>query len=444
VSASSLASAPRRTAREALLAALPWIGLAGCAVVVVIGVWIKEDHGQLGVPVPPFVMRWEPFIDKPFALLALLVLGAGVVIAPLLVDRVRSRWVFAVSLYLLALALGLALNAARVGPHGWSKVFLHGPGGSVESEYEYLIALPILNNGIGYFLHHFAALLPYTTTHVKGNPPGPLIAIHLLGITTAKGLAALCIGVGALTAPLAYDLGRVLGDERRGRVAGMLTAFSPCMLLFGVTSVDYVFATMALVATCLLVRPGTRPLVAGSIAAAFASFFSWLLLAIPAWAAAVAVRRYGWRRAAILCLACAAAIVAFNGLLAIVYGYDPFSALSATKGFYSRGIATIRPYSFWLFGSPVAWAVMLGPPVVWLALRALSRGDAVAIAIWGLVLVASVLGFTKAETERVWLPFVPLACVAAAATLPPARLRLVLGALAVQALAIELLFFTLW
>jgi hypothetical protein len=32
--------------------------------------------------------------------------------------------------------------------------------------------------------------------------------------------------------------------------------------------------------------------------------------------------------------------------------------------------------------------------------------------------VAAVLGFTKAETERVYLFLVPLACVAAAAVLP--------------------------
>ena len=58
------------------------------------------------------------------------------------------------------------------------------------------------------------------------------------------------------------------------------------------------------------------------------------------------------------------------------------------------------------------------------------------------------MGFTKAETERVWLPFVPLACVAAASAFPAsassARFRLLLAALAAQALAIELLFFTVW
>jgi hypothetical protein len=55
-----------------------------------------------------------------------------------------------------------------------------------------------------------------------------------------------------------------------------------------------------------------------------------------------------------------------------------------------------------------------------------------------------VLGLTKAETERIWLPFVPLACIAASAAAPAARLRPMLAALAVQGLAVELLFFTVW
>jgi hypothetical protein len=425
----------------------PWAVLAGVVSVIVAGLLIKAGGGVLGVPLPPFVMRWEPLADWPLAAVAAVVLGAGVLVAPVVVLRVRSRLVVAVSLYALALGLGLALNAARTGSAGWSKVFATGPHGSIEGYFEYLLALPVLRNGIAYYVSHFAALLPYVTTHVKGNPPGPLIALHLLGISTPGALAALCIGLGSLCAPLAYDLGRVLGGERRGRVAGLLTAFSPAVLLFGVTSADYAFAAIGVAVACLLVRAGPRALIAGSILAAIASFFSWLLLAIPAWAAVVTWRRHGWGRAAALCVAVAIAITAFTGLLAIVWGYDPVSALSATASAYSHGIATIRPYAFWLFGSPAAWIAMLGAPVAWLSLRALTDGDDAAVAIWALVALASVVGFTKAETERVWLPFVPLACVAAAgalAALPVARLRLVLAVLAVQALAIELLFFTVW
>jgi hypothetical protein len=430
--------------RRRALGWLPWAAVGGAVVVVAVGLTVKATGGVLGVPLPPFVIRWEPWASVRWALVAAAALSICVALAPVLVQRVRPRVAFGVSLYGLALALGLAVNAARIGPAGWSKVFATGPHGSVEGYFEYLLGLPWLRSGIHYYVSHFAALFPYLTTHIKGNPPGPLVALHLLGISTPRGLAALCIGIGALSAPLAYDLGRVLGDERRGRVAGMLTAISPAMLLFGVTSLDYAFAALGLGIACLLVRRSTRALLAGSIVAAFASFFSWLLLAIPAWAAVVTLRRHGPGRAAALCLSVGAALVLWNGLLAIVWGYDPFSALSATASAYSHGIATHRPYAFWVVGSPTAWAVMLGLPVAWLAVKALVAGDETAVAIWGLIAFASILGFTKAETERIWLPFVPLACVAAAAALPVARLRVVLAALAFQAFAVELLFFTVW
>jgi 4-amino-4-deoxy-L-arabinose transferase-like glycosyltransferase len=64
------------------------------------------------------------------------------------------------------------------------------------------------------------------------------------------------LGVGALSAPLAYDLGRTLGGDPRGRTAGLLTAFTPSLLLFGVTSADYAFAAIGMGVACLLARPG--------------------------------------------------------------------------------------------------------------------------------------------------------------------------------------------
>jgi hypothetical protein len=58
--------------------------------------------------------------------------------------------------------------------------------------------------------------------------------------------------------------------------------------------------------------------------------------------------------------------------------------------------------------------------------------------------VSAVAGFTKAETGRIWLPFVPLPCVAAAAALDRKHLPAVLWILASQALLSELLLYTIW
>ncbi len=59
-----------------------------------------------------------------------------------------------------------------------------------------------------------------------------------------------------------------------------------------------------------------------------------------------------------------------------------------------------------------------------------------------MIVVAAVLGFTKAETERIWLFLVPFVILAAAPLVR--RPQLPAGALAVEALAYELLFDTLW
>jgi methylthioxylose transferase len=419
------------------------VGLIVAALTVLVGLGIKAATDGLGTALPPFVMFWSIHVD-PLAAVSVVVAVGAAALTPVLISRLRHPVAFAGAVFALALALGLSLNLARTGIGQWTAVFTPGPHGSREGHNEYLPGLPALAHGVAYYLRHFPALLPHLPIHVQGNPPGPLIALYLLGIHTPAGLTALCVGLGALTAPLAYDLGRTLGGEERGRLGAVLTAFAPSLLLFGVTSADYAFAALGLCAACLLVRRNPAARLAGGAAAAAGSFFCWLLLAIPVWAAIVVLRREGARRG----LACAAVSVVFvmglNAGLALAVGYDPVAALRTLTHIYEQGVASTRPYAFWVFGSPVAWALMLGLPTAWLALRSLGRGDPAAVALSAIVLVSAVLGVTKAETERIWLPFVPLAAVAAAAALSPRALRGTLWLLVAQALAVQLLFGTIW
>ncbi len=408
-----------------------------------VGLAIRETTDGLGAALPPFSLRFSPQAH-PLAVVSVLVLAGGAALTPGWIVRLRHPAEFAGAMFALALALGLSLNVARAGVSEWTAVFTTGVHGSREAYFEYLPGLPALAHGVAYYVGHFPQLLSQVPTHVRGNPPGPLVALHLLGIHTAAGLTALCVALGALTAPLAYDLGRVLGGEERGRLAGLLTAFAPSLLLFGVTSVDYAFATLGLAAASLLVRRKRAALVAGGVLAALGSFFSWLLLAIPAWATIVVLRREGPRRALICAATSGILILALNAVLALTLGYDPLATLRVLDRLYRHGAASTRPYAYWLFGSPAAWALMLGLPTAWFAVRSVARGDPAAVALAAAVLAAAVLGFTKAETERIWLPFVPLACVAAASTLSPRSLRPVLCWLVVQSLAVELLFDTTW
>jgi methylthioxylose transferase len=146
----------------------------------------------------------------------------------------------------------------------------------------------------------------------------------------------------------------------------------------------------------------------------------------------------------VLAVACGIALVAFYAGLHAATGFDPIGTLRGTEQVYRTGIARGRPYAFWLLGSPVAFLATLGLPITWYALRALGRWHATAVAIFAVLAVASVLGFTKAETERIWLFFAPFVCLAAATALPGRRLGVVLGLLAAQALACELLFDSVW
>jgi methylthioxylose transferase len=421
------------------------LGAAAVALAVIATGWaIRRANGGLGTATPPFVPGWSPRIEIAGAAVAVLVLLAAVALGPRLLDRRLPPLGFSAASYVLALCVGMAVNLAREGADGWSRMFTIGEGAFHEGPNEYLPGLPTLGYGVRFYLDRFAEMATSQPVNVAGHPPGPLLLMDALGITTAGGLAALCIVAGASCAPLAHRLSWTLDNEPTGRIAGLLCALSPALVLLGVSSYDVVFAAFGALAACLLVARSPWWRAAGLVVFALATLMSWALLAIGAWAAIVAWRREGWRAALVLAAACGVAVLVLDGALALATGYDPVGALAATKQVYDNSLATRRPYLFWVFGSPVAWAVMTGVPIIGAALAGLVARRPAAIALAVVVLVAALGGFTKAETERIWLFMVPLACVAAAPWLRTTRLRAVLAFLAAQAIVIELLYETVW
>lgn len=400
---------------------------------IAVGAAERAAGNRLGAPLAPFLASWRPQAALAWALIAAGLLGGAALAAPRLRTRAVSPIAFAAGTFVLALALRLALAAARGGPDRWYAVFAGDP----EAQDEYLPALPALGVGLHAFLDRYAEVAPSLPIHPSGHPPGMLVALRALGITTAGKMAALTIGTGALVAPLTYVLGRRVLDDARARTAALLVVFAPSALLYGATSADALYATLATAAAAGLVgsRHGAR--IAGAAALAVASFFSFALLGAGAWA--VLVRR----RAATAVLAAAVVITSYLALYAAT-GFDPIGTLRSASAAYRIGIANARPYWFWLFGSPVAFLVAMGLPLAWHALRSLAARERSAVALAAVVVASAALGFTKAENERIWLFLVPLACVAAAATLPARRLIAVLVALAAQALAVELLLGTVW
>jgi len=407
-----------------------------------VGLLVERAGTVLGTATPPYVMGWLPQVD-PWALVAAAVLGALVAGGPALLTLPRAAFLAGVTA--TALAVGLALAAARSGTHGWDAIFDTGPRGSFEAKNEYLPGLGALSYGSRFYLDRFAELAPAVPVNVAGHPPGLLLLAHLTTLTTPARFAALCIAAAAACAPLTYSLARGLGhEERAARTAALLAAASPGLLLFGVTSADAVYAALGTATAALLVRRSWGARGAGAVLLALAAFCSWALLAAGAFAVLVAWQREGWRTALRLAALCALPFLVWNAALAAAYGYDPIGTLRATEAVYRRSLAEIRPAWFWVLGSPVAWAVCAGLPLSGGWLVAARRRDPGAVALAAVVAIASALAFTKAETERIWLPFVPLACAAAATAIPPRGLRAVLVALAVQALATQLLFDTVW
>jgi len=423
--------------------ALPAAAFAVMGAVVARGLYLARSEGEeLGLPFPPFIGRWAPSAELGWSLGAAALLGAAVWLGPRLLSPRLPGAAFAVVLLAFTLALRLALSATSRGTMQWSRVF--DPAG-FEGPNEYLPALTALTYGRDVFLDRFAELVPALPVHAAGHPPGLLVVMDTFAVTTPQRLAALCIAGGALTAPLAYALGRtLLEDERRARIAGLLTALGPSLLLLGATSADALFATIGLLAAWPLASDRRPARLVGALLLALASLFAWSLLAIGAWAALLAWRRRGWKAMLGLGLTCGLVLIAVHGTFAAATGFDPIGTVRATEMVYRFGIASERPYGFWLLGSPTAFLLMLGLPTTWFALRALARGEGTALAIFAVLAVAAGLGFTKAEVERIWLCFAPLVCLAAAAALPERALRVSLALLAVHALAWELLWNTVW
>ena len=417
----------------------PAAASAAIAATVALGALARAGGDHLGAPLAPFFATLRPRAGA-LALPVAALLGGGALVAPRLRARSLSPPAFAALAFALALTLRLALAAATGGAHSWWSVF----AGDSEAQREYLPALPALSVGLHAFLDRFAEVAPSLPTHPSGHPPGLLVALHLLRIDTARGLAAFAIGTGALAAPLTYALGRSLLSEESARTAALLFVFAPSSLLYGATSADALYATLGVAAAAALLARRRLLGVLGPPALAVASFFSAALLGAGLWAVLVLGSRGQLRRAATTAAAVALCVAGLYAALYAATGFDPVGTLHSLDAAYRIGIAGARPYAFWVVGSPAAFLVALGLPVAWLALRAIAARDAAATALAAVVVASALLGFTKAETERIWLFLVPFACIAAARVLDRRRLGPVLLALAAQALAVQLLLFTIW
>lgn len=421
---------------------VPILVCGGALLTLAVGLAAKAAGFDWGAPAQPLVVFLRPALST-WALPAALVLAAALYGAARLhrAGTTVGPAAFATAAFGLTLVTRLALNVFRGGPGALDQPFVVGRAG--EGRTEFLPGLPFLDGGVGHFLSHFTEISPRLPIQAQGHPPGLLLAMHYLGIDTAAGLAGLTIVVGALAGPLLYLLGRELAGETEARAAALLFVFVPTSLLYGATSADALFATLGVLAAVGLVarRPANRVLGAGALA--LATFFSYALLAAGAWAALVRWRREGIGAALRLAAICAAVLVVAFLALDLLTGFDLIAAIRATDDRYREGIARLRPYAFWFFGSPAAFILMLGP-IAWFAARSLAAKEATAVALALVIAISVIAGYTKAETERIWIFLVPFACLAAARSLPRRWLMPVLVGATAQAVLIEIFLATKW
>jgi hypothetical protein len=267
-----------------------------------------------------------------------------------------------------------------------------------------------------------------------------------IGLGGGGPAAIACVLVGALTAVAVPETVRLLGDETAARAAVPFAVLFPGAVWIGV-SADGLFAGVTATAVALIARGLTRraPLSAllGGALLAFGAYLSYglVLLAPLVFVAAVAARRIGplgWSAAG-----SAAVVIAFTAA-----GFNWLDGYHLVVRRYYQGIASYRPYLYWVWADLAILAVSAGPAAAAILRRAAVTDGFPARRLLPLaaavgILAADLSGYSKAEVERIWLPFA-VWFVAGAGLLPAPARRGWLAAQAATALLINHLLFTVW
>ena len=406
----------RRAVTRAVTGARPWplaAALTGWALVVVaghlLGAALYDRDPLVHIGAAPFVgtfdLRWSVRAWPVLALGA-----AGIAWAPALAARLRWRAVLAAG---WAAAAGWAVALAAT--DGWRAI-----AAPLRSPYEQLTAVSLVGSP-GSFLGSFTELLPTYATHVRGHPPGGVLALWGLGeigLGGATAAAIAAIGVGALTAPAVLVAVRALAGEAQARAVAPFVVFTPAAVWMA-TSLDALYAGVSAVGIALFavacgparrIRPAICALAAGAVLGV-ALQLSYGVATLGAVVLAIAVGR---RRPAAVAWAAAGVAIVFAAFAAARFNW--FDGLAATREEYLAGVSRRRPYAEFLLISLAAVALAAGPAVAAGLARLRERG-AWLLAGGALVALAAadLSGMSKGETERIWLLLVPWLLVATVA-----------------------------
>ncbi|MFG3524067.1 hypothetical protein ACGF5S_27695 [Nocardia nova] len=366
-------------------------------------------------------------------------------------------------------ALAWAFSLAMV--DGWQRGF----AGRLTTMHEYLHEVGGVHD-IPAMLRGFSGrILDYQpdswTTHVSGHPPGALLVfvwMDRIGLGGGAWASTLCVLVGCSASMAVLVAMRALGAEGRARAAAPYLALAPAAIWLAVSADAFFAGVVAWAVAALAVGLGgarPRPLIlfVSGVLFGFGIYLNYglVLMAVPA--AAVALLR-GVRAVWPAALGVLAVVAAFT-----LSGFWWLEGYHLVVQRYYQGIATTRPVSYWIWGNLAATVCAIGlasaaalhrlPGALHLpALTQIRAAPAAAFARWRAradpaallalaaltgLLLADLSGLSKAETERIWLPF-DIWVIGGTAFLPAHTVRAWLTVQAVGTLVLAHLVLTNW
>lgn len=451
----------RRALGLDLITVLGGIGLVVAAALVG---WALIDSGSnLFLFWPPLLAWWSPHVD-PWTVPVVAVALAVVAYGPVLAARVRWR-----PLLIGAYVTSFAWTCCLALVNGYPK----GVGSQLSDHHSYLPDIPRVSS-IPAMLRHFSEHIltsqpdPWTT-HVGAHPPGAFLIFVILdriglGGGVAGGFFVILIGSSAAVAVVVAL--RALASDEAARRALPFAVLFPGAVWVGV-SADGMFAAVLAWGVALLAvgsgggrntgsgggrntgaaGRGVRADVAalcGGLLLGYTLYLSYGLALGGLFVLALVALTRRWRALAFAVGGAAVVVVAFTAA-----GFWWFTGYADTKVIYDLSVAKHRPYWYFVWADIAAFCFAIGPATL-AGLRRLTASPRAQVAIGALALAAvlavvasDLSGMSKAEVERIWLPFA-VWLLPACALLPRTQVRAWLAAQAVLTLLVDHLLFTAW
>ncbi|MFH9061378.1 hypothetical protein ACH4GM_09215 [Streptomyces coeruleorubidus] len=388
---------------------------------VLVGRHIQDTSRTLFVDWPPLLASWGPHLG-PGTPAAVLLAIATVAYGPTLAARLPWRT-------LLPLTWGAAtawiFSLALI--DGWDR----GIARRLTTRYEYLQVIDRFDDipaALRDFTQHILLDSPDNwPAHIAGHPPAATLTFVLLdriGLRGGGWAGMWCITVGATACVAVLVTIRALADETLARRAAPFLVLAPAAVWMG-TSADAYFAAVAAWAVALLALAVTRRSLswagASGLLFGLTCYLSYGLTLIALIAAAVLLLgRHGIRERPALLVPLLAGLAVAPAAFTLA-GFDWWEAYHLLVTRYHQGAGGIRPYGYWVWANLACTVLITGlataaglrrTGTALLSRRADTPHGAAAPRLAFLVsaallalLVADLSGMSKAETERIWLPF---------------------------------------